>query len=167
MVDFKSWMGPLVVVVLILAAGSIVYYPLTVPTHANTQTTTAEPLTVNLAYKAGTGFYLVNGSGFTLYFRSTDPGNGTSTCTGKCVTAWPLFYLGSGEVYLPPSLTASTFGNATRTDGLKETTFNGFPLYYYVKDTAPGQTNGEAKGNFYACCSVLNMSATSTTGHTP
>ena len=167
MVDYRSWMGPLVVVVLILAAGSLVYYPLTVSTRTSTQAASAEALTVNLAYKAGTGFYLVNGSGFTLYFRTTDPGNGSSTCTGGCVTAWPLFNLGSGEVYLPPSLSAGSFGNATRSDGLKQITFNGYPLYFYVKDTAAGQVNGEGKGNFYACCSVVSVSTTSTANAAP
>jgi predicted lipoprotein with Yx(FWY)xxD motif len=126
-------------------------------TETSTSTTTATltgPFTVNLAYKAGTGFYLTNATGFTLYFRETDHGNGTSTCTGGCVTAWPLFYAAPGTITLPPGMGASSFGVATRTDGLKQTTYNGYPLYYFANDKASGQIAGQGKGNFYPCCSV-------------
>lgn len=165
MADYRSWVGPLLVVVLILAAGYLITFPLANPTRASTQTMTASPAryTVNLAYKAGIGFYLTNASGFALYFRASDPGNGTSTCYGPCVTAWPLFYAGNATISLPPNLSASSFGTATRTDGQKETTFNGYPLYFYVKDTGPGQVSGEGKGKFYACCSLVATSTTTST----
>jgi len=42
-----------------------------VSTSTATQTLGAA-YTVNIAYKSGVGFYLTNGSDFTLYFRSAD-----------------------------------------------------------------------------------------------
>jgi predicted lipoprotein with Yx(FWY)xxD motif len=168
-VDYKAWLGPLAVAILILEAGYAVAYPLSSSTQTGALATfsTGQQYTVSLAYKAGIGFYLVNASGFTLYFRATDPGNGSSTCTGGCVGFWPLFNAGSGTIKLPPLLSSTSFGTATRSDGLKQTTFDGYPLYYYVKDTAPGETNGQGKGNFYVCCSILNSSTTSTTSSAP
>ncbi len=200
MVDSKAWIGPLVVVVLILAAGYLVAYP-TLASQSQTQSpaatveqtntvtvtataTGASPAgssgqattvtvttalssslayTVNLAYKAGIGFYLVDSSGLTLYFRATDPGNGTSTCTGGCITFWPVFYAGPGPIVLPPNLSASSFGNVTRPDGKLQTSFDGYPLYYFPTDKAPGQTTGEGKSNFYACCTIPGTTSSSTT----
>jgi predicted lipoprotein with Yx(FWY)xxD motif len=150
-----------IVLIIIAAAGFGLYATQTATTSTETSTSTTTttatatgPFTVNLAYKASTGFYLTNATGFTLYFRETDSGNGTSTCTGGCVTAWPLFYAAPGTITLPPGLNASSFGVATRTDGLKQTTYDGYPLYYFVNDKAPGQIAGQGKGGFYPCCSV-------------
>jgi plastocyanin/predicted lipoprotein with Yx(FWY)xxD motif len=178
MVNYKALSIVFVVITIILAAltGYLVAYPSS-STHTTTATTTvtstaspsatsSTPLAVNLVYKAGIGFYLTNASGYTLYFRTTDPGNGSSTCTGSCVNVWPLFYAGAGTFRLPSSLNSSSFGVAARSDGLKQTTFNGYPLYYYVGDKAPGQITGQGKGNFYACCSVVAATTTTSSSST-
>ena len=47
-------------------------------------------------YAINTSTYLVNQTGFTLYYFKMDPGNGTSTCSGGCVTLWPPFYTRKG-----------------------------------------------------------------------
>ena len=145
------------VALLITAAGYVVAGPLNPnPSFQGTLSTTK--YTVNLATNADVGSYLVNGSGFTLYFYAKDAANGTSTCYGGCVTFWPLFYAGD-KLTLPPGLSASSFGIATRSDGREQSTFGGHPLYYFVKDTAPGQINGQADHGFYVCCSVFNASS--------
>ena len=38
---------------------------------------------------------------------------------------------------------AEDFGTITREDGQKQTTFRGFPLYYWVNDKAAGDTLGQ------------------------
>ena len=49
--------------------------------------------TVNLATNDTLGTYLVNQTGFALYYFMNDtPGNGTSTCMGRCSEIWPPFY---------------------------------------------------------------------------
>ncbi len=53
----------------------------------------ADNYTVNTASNETLGKYLVNETGFTLYYFANDaPGNGTSTCYGDCARLWPPFY---------------------------------------------------------------------------
>jgi predicted lipoprotein with Yx(FWY)xxD motif len=52
---------------------------------------TANNYTINTATNKTMGTYLVNQTGFTLYYFAKDmPGN--STCIGSCATLWPPFY---------------------------------------------------------------------------
>ena len=132
-------------------------------TVTSTVTASGSPsYSVGVGYKSGIGFYLVNGTGFTLYFRTTDkPYNGTSTCTSTvCMTYWPAFY--TSKLTLPPGLNASSFGTITLASGSKQLTYDGYPLYYWHTDTQAGQTNGQGIGNFYAC-TVPTPTATVTT----
>jgi predicted lipoprotein with Yx(FWY)xxD motif len=160
MVDLRSWTGPLAVVVLILSAGYLVANPFNPNGTSFQGTISGTKYSVNLATNAQIGRYLVNGTGFTLYYFAKDSANGTSECYGGCVTFWPLFYAGD-KLALPPGLSASSFGLATRTDGREQSTFEGHPLYYFVKDKAPGQINGQGDNDFYVCCGALNPNSTS------
>jgi hypothetical protein len=45
---------------------------------------------------------------------------------------------------------AADLGTITRSDGTKQVTYKGHPLYYYVGDTAPGMTNGNGSSQFGA-----------------
>jgi predicted lipoprotein with Yx(FWY)xxD motif len=40
-------------------------------------------------------------------------------------------------------LNASLLGTSPRTDGAEQVTYNGWPLYYFANDAAPGDTNGQ------------------------
>jgi predicted lipoprotein with Yx(FWY)xxD motif len=123
---------------------------ITTLTSTQTAQTGSSPYTVGIAYKSGLGAYLTNGSGWTLYLFTKDvPSNGTSACYGGCATAWPPFY--STSLNLPPGLNASSFGTITRTDGSKQLTYNGWPLYQFAPDKQAGQTNGQGvEGLWYA-----------------
>ncbi|MES2825901.1 MAG: hypothetical protein V4732_20030 [Pseudomonadota bacterium] len=87
---------------------------------------------------------IVNASGaadnsrlnFTLYTFDLDTTPGVSTCNGSCLSNWP-------PLYAPTD--ATTFGDFTvvvRTGGATQWAYKGKPLYFYVGDTAPDQTNG-------------------------
>jgi hypothetical protein len=56
------------------------------------------------------------------------------------VVIWPVFR--AEPLRVSPPLSAADFGEITRTTGEKQTTFKGWPLYYYQGDTAPGETKG-------------------------
>ena len=88
------------------------------------------------------GNYLVNQSNFTLYYYQNDSKTvGSSTCYDDCAAKWPPFY--AAELTLPEDLRLIDFGEITRTDGSKQTTFKGWPLYLYSKDNEPEDTAGE------------------------
>lgn len=103
--------------------------------------------TVNLSSSEDFGPYLVNETGFTLYYYLNDSGNGTSTCYDDCLVAWPAFY--AENVTVPLALNASEFTEAVRDDEIKQTAYNGWPLYFYFEDTAPGDINGQAKNDVW------------------
>lgn len=101
---------------------------------------------VKVATKDKVGSYLTDAKGMSLYtFKKDWPGK--SACAGACVTRWPLFH---AEKVAAAGLEASDFATITRGDGQKQTTYKGMPLYYFVGDNAPGDTNGhEVKEVWY------------------
>ncbi|OLN21553.1 hypothetical protein BTO30_14280 [Domibacillus antri] len=90
--------------------------------------------------KDETGRYLADSTGMTLYYYLNDK-PGVSACTDQCLDEWPPFYIGSNKV--PEDFNEADFGVITRPDtGEKQTTYKGFPLYYFSRDQVAGQTNG-------------------------
>jgi len=95
---------------------------------------------VKIADKAGVGKYLTDTEGKTLYVFKMDS-VGKSTCSGDCLTRWPLYF--RDQVAPPPGLKAEEFGTLQREDGQKQTTFRGYPLYYWAGDSKAGDTTGQ------------------------
>jgi predicted lipoprotein with Yx(FWY)xxD motif len=93
------------------------------------------------AEQTGLGAVLATGSGLTLYYYTGDqPGSGISACTGSCAVSWPPLI---APVQIPPGVKlAGPVGQITRPDGLMQVTVDGYPIYRYTGDTAPGQANG-------------------------
>jgi predicted lipoprotein with Yx(FWY)xxD motif len=89
------------------------------------------------------GDILVSG-GMTLYAFIPDEG-GTPTCYDECASTWPPL-LADGAVSTGEGLDASAFTTAPRTDGGEQVVANGWPLYFFANDTAPGDTNGQGIG---------------------
>ena len=91
------------------------------------------------------GQVLASSRGLTLYYYSEDKaGSGKSVCTGACATAWPPLaapVTAPAGVHLPGPL-----GMITRPGGIKQVTVNGFPVYLYAGDKAPGQDAGNGIG---------------------
>jgi predicted lipoprotein with Yx(FWY)xxD motif len=109
--------------------------------------------TVNIANKPGIGPYLTNATGFALYtFWRDVPSNGTSRCTGECLVKWPEFYV--ANLTLPSGLSATSFRVVTRPDGTKQLAYDGWPLYYFINDTKPGETNGQGVAKLWSVCTV-------------
>ncbi len=80
---------------------------------------------------------LTNAKGFVLYWFAPDTPT-SSKCSGSCATYWPPV---TGSVTAGSGVTG-TLGTITRSDGTKQATYDGHPLYTYAGDTSPGQAKG-------------------------
>ena len=91
------------------------------------------------------GTVLASSRGLTLYYYAEDkPGSGKSMCTGSCATAWPPL---AAPVKAPAGVRLpGRLRTITRPNGLKQVTLNGYPLYLYIGDKAPGQATGNGIG---------------------
>ncbi|MGY5352501.1 COG4315 family predicted lipoprotein [Wenyingzhuangia sp. IMCC45533] len=103
-----------------------------------------EQSTVKLASNTTHGSILTDDKGMSLYFFSKDTKE-ISECTNGCKAAWPVFY--TNDLKLDEGLNVSDFGTITRTDGDKQTTYKGWPLYYFASDDVAGDTKGDKVGN--------------------
>lgn len=103
--------------------------------------TSLSPAIVNVGQNSALGSFLVDSAGITLYIYTRDT-PGTSTCYSTCATNWPPL-LTNGAPTAGTGVTASMLGTTTRTDGMVQVTYNGWPLYYFITDKTAGDTNGE------------------------
>jgi predicted lipoprotein with Yx(FWY)xxD motif len=108
------------------------------------------------------GQILVDSQGRTLYLFEKDTGT-TSECSGSCAVAWPPV-LTTGQATAGTGATASMIGTTQRADGGTQVTYNGHPLYTFVKDQKAGDTTGQAVDAFGAVWYVLSPSGNAVTG---
>ena len=107
---------------------------------------------IHLDSNAVVGTHIVDKDGRTLYFFSNDVNGGLSNCTGGCLTSFPIFNADSATTTFSNGLSAADFKTITLTSGAKQTTYKGWPLYYFAQSGVPeaaGQTNGEGVGNIW------------------
>lgn len=91
----------------------------------------------------GLGKVLVDGQGFTLYVFAPDKHSGTSKCY-RGANVWPPLVLPSGvKAPAGPGVRAGLLGVTKRTDGTTEITYDKWPLYTWVVDSAPGDATGQ------------------------
>ena len=100
------------------------------------------------------GDYIADPEGRSLYLFEADTqgkaGTGAvSTCKNDCAAAWPPF-VREGTTEVSEGVTAGLVGTVEREDGTTQVTYNGWPLYYYVKDDSPGDTTGHDIEDFGA-----------------
>jgi predicted lipoprotein with Yx(FWY)xxD motif len=120
--------------------GKLVQPPSTTAATPTPAASTSEP-TIMLATDAKLGQILVNGKGMTLYAYTKD-GPDQSNCTGGCLTYWPPL-LTQGTPILGAGIDDSKIGSALLSNGTHIVTYNHMPLYYFVKDTKPGDVTGQ------------------------
>ncbi len=118
-----------------------------------------KPNAVNVAAAGGViqtrhttlGTVLTTARGSTIYWSSTDTTK-AALCTGGCAKYWPPV---KGPVTMAAGLKLpGKLGTITRPGGFVQATYDGHPLYTYLADTTPGQTDGnmlnENGGLFWA-----------------
>ena len=124
-------------------------------TAATPKTSSGASATVGVA-NSSLGSILVDSTGRTVYLFKADVG-AKSACTGACATAWPPL-LATGKPTPGTGLTASKLGTITRSGGNHQLTYNGHPLYLFIKDKKPGQTTGQGVTAFGAAWFALTPS---------
>ena len=92
--------------------------------------------------------FLTDGSGRAVYLWTKDTGS-ASQCSGACAGAWPPV-TASGSATAGGSAKASDLGTITRSDGTKQVTYDGHPLYYFSGDSGAGTATGQGSDGFGA-----------------
>lgn len=104
---------------------------------------------------------LVNPAGKTLYKFSADT-DAMSACTGSCAAAWPPLTVASGTTPKGGSGATGTFGTINRSDGTRQVTYDGEPLYTFSGDSSAGEVNGQNITSDGGIWTVVTIGAAST-----
>jgi len=103
------------------------------------------------------GPVLVDARGMTLYTFDRDA-TGKSMCNGQCAANWPPLTAPAGATAgsgwamvtrdpgMPPTFVPAAAGPwtvITRDDATRQWAYKGKPVYTWVRDQKPGDTNGE------------------------
>ncbi|MER7461568.1 SCO0930 family lipoprotein [Streptomyces sp. NPDC097981] len=91
------------------------------------------------------GSVVTDSAGMALYrFDKDTPQPPKSNCDGDCATTWPA--VPADDASAAAGIDASLLGSVARTDGSKQLTLGGWPVYRYAKDTKAGEAKGEGVG---------------------
>ena len=120
---------------------------------SSTTSAKAKPATLKLR-QTGLGKILVDSKGRTLYEFGHDKKN-KSRCSGQCAANWPP--AGSpAKPTVASGIDKSKLKVITRGDGSRQLSYNGHPLYRFIADGKPGDTNGENITAFGGTWDVLS-----------
>jgi predicted lipoprotein with Yx(FWY)xxD motif len=125
-----DWNGMKFLALIIVAAAA-----LAVPTAAMSDAKRSTGVTLQVR-ASRFGKILFDGRGFVLYAFTRDSKN-KSNCYGACAKAWPVYY-SKAALRAGSGVKQSLLGTTRRSDGRRQVTYAGRPLYYYVGDTRPG-----------------------------
>jgi len=136
----------------VVVADASTVTPTTAAADATAAPTTAAamatgPANVMVTKNDALGSFLADDKGMTLYLYTKDTPN-TTVCYDKCATAWPPL-LTKGAPVAGAGVDATKLGTTTRKDGSMQVTYNGWPLYYFVKDAKAGDTAGQGVGTVW------------------
>ena len=154
---------PLASALLATACGSAAASPSAPASSAAGSSASASTTGTVITTKSGsTGAFLTNASGRAVYLWAKD-GTNMSACSGACAAAWPPVPA-TGTLTATGSAKASDLGTITRSDGTKQVTYDGHPLYYFAGDSAAKQTNGQGSDSFGAKWWLVAPSGAQITG---
>lgn len=101
------------------------------------------------------GTVLTTAQGMTLYSLSAEKA-GKFICTSKtCLGLWHPLVAPSGSM---PTGAGVTLATIKRPDGTEQVIYKGEPLYTFVKDTSPGQANGQGFKDVGTWSAVMSSS---------
>lgn len=136
-------------------SGSTAASSSTSSTSASSTSSTGTKVDSTTSAKYGT--ILVDASGKTLYMLTADSSTSSVCKSSSCVTLWPPLTTTAGTK-AGSGVKGALLGTITRSDGSKQVTYNGHPLYTFSGDSSAGQTNGEKIASFGGIWYVLDTS---------
>jgi predicted lipoprotein with Yx(FWY)xxD motif len=99
------------------------------------------------ATQPGLGTILTTAGGLTLYTNVADTQNNSYVATQSYAPAWPPVLLPAGDV-LHADRGIVGLGSYTLPNGKKQVTWQGLPLYRFIKDTSPHVVTGNGLRGF-------------------
>jgi predicted lipoprotein with Yx(FWY)xxD motif len=123
---------------------------------------TAKSVVVKTVKVAKVGTVLASGK--TLYTLKPS----STPCTAACLKVWPELVLPKGvtKATAGSGVSSSKLGTVKRAGGVRQVTYGGKPLYWFVGDTGPGQVHGNVTDTWGKWSSIVTAKAQSTTGTT-
>ena len=118
-----------------------------------TSSSSASATSADLATtQSSLGTIVVDSKGRTVYLFTQDTNNPPkSNCDTGCDSVWPPVPAPASGTPTLSGVDSSKVGVVTRSDGSKQLTLNGWPLYEYEGDSAPGDVKGEnLQGSWFA-----------------
>ena len=92
------------------------------------------------------GDHLTDAKGMSLYLFEKDAQK-VSACYDTCAERWPPL-LAAEKPEAGKDANTSLLGTVARKDGSMQVTYNGWPLYYFFKDTKAGESKGQGLKGF-------------------
>jgi predicted lipoprotein with Yx(FWY)xxD motif len=138
-----------------LAVGGLSFSALAVNPAGATTGRVAKAVVVSTV--KSTKFGKVLASGKTLYTLQPS----ATACTAQCLKVWPELVLPKGvtKAKAGTGVKASKLGTVTRPGGVRQVTYGGKPLYWFVGDTGPGQVNGNVSDTWGKWTAVVTAKA--------
>ena len=107
------------------------------------------------------GKTLVDARGRTLYLFEGDQRD-MSRLSSAGLSVWPRF-VAAGAVTAGTGVQTTMLGRTTTPRGVRQVTYDGHPLYYYIGDNKPGDTRGQRLNQFGALWYVLRPTGNAVT----
>jgi predicted lipoprotein with Yx(FWY)xxD motif len=89
------------------------------------------------------GSYLVGPTGMTLYTFDNDSPDHSACTNPDCSGAWPALTAADSATPTSGDGVSGTLATFDRGNGIMQVEYNGKPLYYFIGDSAPGDTSGD------------------------
>jgi predicted lipoprotein with Yx(FWY)xxD motif len=141
----KASVRPLLLVatVIVLPATSASTMPASAARHASSSSQ-QKPVVISTRRLHGLGTVLVDSKGRTLYMFVPDKRRRV-TCVATCAAVWPPLKLPArAKPVAKGKARVALLGSDRDPAGGRVVTYDRWPLYTYVADTAPGQAKGQA-----------------------
>jgi predicted lipoprotein with Yx(FWY)xxD motif len=115
--------------------------------------------TVLIVQHSDLGWVLAEANGQVVYTYGGDTKGGSPTCTGSCAAIWPA--VTGLPMAGPADALPGTLGTISETNGAKQITYGGFPLYTF-KGAAPLSTKGNGVAGKWHVVKLTASDVTST-----